>query len=130
MLVWILPVRLLDVSRGGCLVEVGRHLETGTSGQLQLEMDGVLRFEDIRVCRCQMREGASRVHYAGVELLRTRRLSRRSLRLAIRRIIGEHRAPFAAAFDESARRDVGDERGRGRTRDESRAPPALAETET
>jgi hypothetical protein len=130
MLVWTLPVRLLDVSRSGCLVEVARHLEVGTSGQLQLEMDGVLHLDDVRVCRCQMREGASRVHHAGVELLRTRRLSRRSLRLAMRRIICEHRAPFADAFDESARRDVGDERVRSRKRDESRAPPVLAETES
>lgn len=130
MLVWTLPVRLLDVSRNGCLVEVARHLETGTNGQLQLEMDGVVHLDDVRVCRCQVREGASRVHHAGVELLRTRRLSRRSLRLAMRRIIGEHRAPVADAFDESAGRDVSDARGRGRKRDESRAPPALAEGET
>ena len=36
MLVWTLPVRLLDVSRGGCRVEVARHIETGTSGQLEI----------------------------------------------------------------------------------------------
>jgi hypothetical protein len=130
MLVWTLPVRLLDVSQSGCLVEVARHLETGTNGQLQLDVEGLLHIDDVRVCRCQMREGASRVHHAGVELLRTRRLSRRSLRLAMRRIIGDHRAPFAEALDEFARGNALDARESRRKRGVCRAPPVPAETET
>jgi hypothetical protein len=124
MLVWTLPVRLVDLSRGGCLVEVARHLETGTNGQLQLEVDGVLHLDDVRVCRCQMREGASRVHHAGVELLRTRRLSRRSLRLLLRRIICNRGEKRALAFEEAAGRDGLDDRElRPEGRYTGRAPP-------
>ena len=130
MLVWTLPVRLVDVSRSGCLVEVARHLETGTNGHLQLEMDGLLHLDDVRVCRCQTREGASRVYHVGVELLRTRRLSRRSLCLALQRIIGEHRGAFADAFDEVAARTSIDGHEERRKRGVSRAPPVPAETET
>ena len=114
MLVWTLPVRLIDVSRGGCRVEVARHLETGTNGQLEIRTDGVLHVDDVRVCRCRMQEGASRVYHAGVELLRTRRLSRRSLSLAMRRIIGEHRGADARTGRSNPRA------GRGRNERESR----------
>jgi hypothetical protein len=130
MLVWTLPVRLLDVSRGGCLVEVSRHLEAGTNGQLQLHLNGVLHLDDVRVCRCQMREGASRVHHAGVELLRTRRLSRRSLRLAMRRIIGDHGGPVDDRSGESPRLEPNDGRELRRKRGDCRAPPALVETQS
>ena len=94
MLVWALPVRLVDVSRGGCRVETDRHLPTGANGQLHLEVDGRLHLDDVRVSRCQMRAGAGRVFDVGVELLETRRLSRRSLRLALRRVIGERPQVF------------------------------------
>jgi hypothetical protein len=128
MLVRTLPVRLLDVSRSGCLVEVARHLEVGTSGQLQLEMDGVLHLDDVRVCRCLMREGASRLHIAGVELLKTRRLSPRSLRLAMRRIIGEQRVPFGGESDDSASRAGSDEHDTRRQHTVCRAPPVTVES--
>lgn len=88
MLVSSVPVRLVDVSRGGCRIEVDRHLAAGTHGRLELVLDGLLHLDDVRVCRCQRRQGAGRVFQLGVELLRTRRLSRRSLRLALRRLIG------------------------------------------
>jgi hypothetical protein len=123
MLVWTLPVRLIDVSRGGCLVEVRGHLETGTNGQLQIRTDGVLRVDDVRVCRCRMQEGASRVYHAGVELLRTRRLSRRSLRLAMRQVMGEHVGPVPGPADESTVRDRVKEREIPEQKGVCRAPP-------
>jgi hypothetical protein len=123
MLVWTLPVRLIDVSRGGCLVEVARYLEIGTNGQLELRTDGVLHVDDVRVCRCQMLEGASRVYHAGVELLRTRRLSRRSLSLAMRRIIGERPGPEGEAVEATAPRPGSTEREWRRKDGASRAPP-------
>jgi hypothetical protein len=129
MLVWTLPVRLLDVSRSGCLVEAGRHLETGTNGQLQLEMDGLLHVDDVRVCRCQAQEGASRMYRAGVELLRTRRLSRRSLWLVMRRILGEQPAPFAEASEEPTSRPTDEEHEIRRKNWVGRSPPVPAESE-
>jgi hypothetical protein len=123
MLVWTLPVRLIDVSRGGCLVEVARHLEVSTNGQLEIRTDGVLRVDDVRVCRCRMLEGASRVYHAGVELLRTRRLSRRSLSLALRRIIGEYAGQMPEPVDESARLARAKERETRGKKGACRAPP-------
>ncbi len=123
MLVWTLPVRLVDVSRGGCRVEVARHLETGTSGQLEIRTGGVLHVDDVRVCRCRMQEGASRVYHAGVELLRTRRLSRRSLRLAMRRIIGEHVGSLPGAGNEPTARGRVNELGIREKKGGCRAPP-------
>lgn len=124
MLVWTLPVRLVDVSRAGCRVEVDRHLAAGTNGQLELEMDGVHHLDDIRVCRCQRREGAGRVYHLGVELLRTRRLSPRSLRLAMRRLIGEAREPFADGTQAAPVPAAADEREEQQKQEDGRAPPA------
>jgi hypothetical protein len=129
MLVWSMPVRVVDVSRSGCRVEIDRHLQTGTNGQLQLPMNGVVHVDDVRVCRCQQREGAGRVYHVGVELLRTRRLSRRSLRLAIRRIIGERRGPFADVEDDMAPSAATEARQARRKRGE-RSPPAPVAIET
>jgi hypothetical protein len=139
MLVSTMSVRLIDVSRGGCRVEVARHLETGSSGQLQVTTDGVLHVDDVRVCRCRMREGSSRVHHAAVELLGTRRLSRRSLRLAIRRITGEYLGHMTEQMSGSARRERDDEcRTRGKKDEREthgkkggcRAPPLPATVDT
>jgi hypothetical protein len=123
MLVWTLPVRLIDVSRGGCRVEAARHLEVGTNGQLEIRTDGVLHIDDVRVCRCRMQEGASRVFHAGVELLRTRRLSRRSLRLAMRRIIGEQPGTSNEPVEDTAPRADSNGRESHRNAGASRAPP-------
>jgi hypothetical protein len=128
-LVWTVPVRLRDVSRGGCCFEVSRHVATGTTGQLHVQMDGLAHLDDIRVARCQLRAGAGRVYQVGVELLRTRRLTRRSLRLAVGRIIGTH-AEITPGVDEVAARAVVDERTEQRRDGVSRAPPAAALTET
>ena len=128
MLVWTLPVRLVDVSRGGCRVEADRHLPAGTNGQLHLELDGRLHLDDIRVSRCQMRVGAGRVFDVGVELLKTRRLSRRSLRLALRRVIGEQPQVFTLTRDE--RTPPGDVSPRKREEEVGRPPPVAAAADT
>ena len=86
-LVRSVPVRLVEVSRGGCRLECARRIESGTSGQLAVEFAGLLRVDDIRVARCQQRMGAGAVYQVGAELLRTRRLGRRTVRMAIRNLI-------------------------------------------
>ena len=70
-----------------------------------------------------MQEGASRVYHAGVELLRTRRLSRRSLRLAMRRIIGEHVGSLPGAGNEPTARGRVNEIGIREKKGGCRAPP-------
>lgn len=89
-LVRLVPVRLVEVSRGGCRLESASRLESGTSGQLAVELQGVTRIDDVRVARCQQRMGASAVYQLGAEILRTRRLGRRTVRMAVRKIISEH----------------------------------------
>lgn len=88
-LVRTVPVRLVEVSRGGCRLESPARLEPGLSGQLAVQMQGMARIDDIRVARCQQRVGSNALYQIGAELLRTRRLGRRSVRLAVRKLISE-----------------------------------------
>ena len=124
MLVRFVPVRLVEVSRGGCRLESPRRLGDGVSGQLAVELDGLVRVDDVRVARCQQRMGAGQLYQVGAELLRLRRLGRRTIRMAIGTIIsGERDAGHARDVDElSSAREVRTSGVGGRT--ESRAPPA------
>jgi hypothetical protein len=122
VLVSSVPVQLVDISRGGCRIGAPRWMPVGTTGLLQVEIDGAVCSDDIRVSRCQPREGAGPVFHLGVELLRTRRLTRHSLRLAVRTILGDQRAGALPARDEEpdpATEERRDERRKGI----SRAPP-------
>lgn len=90
-LVRSVPVRLVEISRGGCRLESASRIESGTSGQLAVHLQGLLRIDDVRVARCQLRAGAGSVYQVGAELLRTRRLARRTVRMAVRKIISGSR---------------------------------------
>lgn len=87
---WV-PVRLVEISRGGCRLECSSRIESGVSGQLAVALQGLMRVDDVRVARCQQRLGAGAVYQVGAELLRTRRLSRRTVRMAVRGIISGDR---------------------------------------
>jgi hypothetical protein len=123
-LVRSVPVRLVEVSRSGCRLECTRPIESGTSGQLAVELAGLMRVDDVRVARCQQRMGAGSLYQVGAELLRTRRLGRRTVRMAIRKIInGETGVGQARNGEEMP--DLGDVRtGEASGESESRAPPA------
>lgn len=127
MLVWSLPVRVLDVSRGGCGVELDRPVPAGTSGRLEIEFGGVVHADDVRICRSQARAGAGEVRHLGVELLRTRPLSQRSLRFAVGRIVGEPDADFLEVADPAAALDRREER---RKKGVTRSPPLAAIADT
>ncbi len=123
-LVRSVPVRLVEVSRGGCRLECARPIESGTSGQLAVELGGVMRVDDIRVARCQLRMGAGPSYQLGAELLRTRRLGRRTVRMAIRKII-ESEPGGGHARNEGDMPALSTVRTAGVSgRSESRAPPA------
>ena len=92
MLVRVVPVRLIEVSRGGCRLESTSRIGAGVSGQLAVELHGLMRVDDVRVARCQPRAGAGAAFQVGAELLRTRRLGRRTVRMAVGGIIGGTRA--------------------------------------
>lgn len=85
------PMRLVEVSRGGCRLECARSLEPGTSGQLAIELAGLARIDDFRVARCQQRMGAGEAYQVGAELLTTRRMGRRTVRMAVTKIISDDR---------------------------------------
>jgi hypothetical protein len=76
-------VRLLDLSRSGCRLESSRRIEAGTSGRLRVGVNGSTRTDDVRISRCQPREGAGGTYDVGAELLLTRTLGPRSLRSAV-----------------------------------------------
>jgi len=122
------PVRLVEVSRGGCRLECASRLESGVSGQLMVELQGLVRIDDVRVVRCQQRAGVSAVYQVGAELLRIRRLGRRSVRMAVRKIISEHAKGVGHARGTTPEQAPGEKwASETGVRSSSRAPPAQPE---
>jgi PilZ domain len=78
-----LPIRVINCSASGCLVEASSRVDVGTIASLRLKWSNQELAEDVRVVRCQALEGAGRRHHVGVEFLRTVPLDERSLRGAI-----------------------------------------------
>jgi hypothetical protein len=64
-----LAVRLVNCSRGGCLLEVDKALDPGTVGTLSLVIDGHELVDHILVMRCQAIAGAGPLHHVGARLL-------------------------------------------------------------
>ena len=74
------PVRLLDISASGCLLESASRLDEGTTGTIRVVYGGVEYADDIRVMRCKGFEGSSGAYHVGAEFLWTSRPPDRSLR--------------------------------------------------
>lgn len=64
-----LPVRLVNCSRSGCLVEAERALAVGTAGTMTLEIEGHEVTDHVLVVRCQPIAGAGTLHHIGARLL-------------------------------------------------------------
>ena len=62
-------VRLLQISRSGCLLECSHAIATGTVATLSLDIDGRRYSDEIRVCRSQRVSGAGERYEVGVEFL-------------------------------------------------------------
>lgn len=127
-LVRTVPVRVRDVSRCGCRLESTRWLSAGLSGRLQLSLDGRVLHDDVRIARCQRLHGAGQSFMLGAELLRTRRLSSRSIRLAIGQLIGDQEATEHPPPTHSVLR-VPDGEAEQLAKGVSRAPPRYADDE-
>jgi hypothetical protein len=69
VLVRELAVRLVNCSRGGCLLEVDKALDPGTVGTLSLVIDGHELVDHVLVMRCQAIAGAGPLHHVGARLL-------------------------------------------------------------
>lgn len=67
MLVRDVPIRVIDVSAGGCLLEASVPISHGTAGELHLAIDGQMRSDALRVCRCSLVRGAGSLFRIGAE---------------------------------------------------------------
>jgi hypothetical protein len=68
------PVRVLDMSQNGFLLEASRQTDAGTVGLLRVDVDGRGYEGEVRVVRCNRLEGAAERHHLGAECLRIRRV--------------------------------------------------------
>jgi len=89
-----IPVRLVNCSSSGCLLECGSPLEVGRVASLRLAFDGQDFADDLQVVRCLPIEGSSSYH-AGVEFLWTAAPGAQSLR-SVGRTMNLHAQPPAA----------------------------------
>ena len=129
-LVWTVPVRLVDLGRSGCRLEVGRHIQPGTSGCLRVVMNGAARSDDVRVSRCLLRKGAGGTYDVGAELLPTRSLESGSLRAAVQDLVTRSSSP-ARSIEPGAHLSSAGQVDHA-VRNESRAVPlpALSESQS
>ena len=75
-----IPVRLLNCSSCGCLLECFAPMDIALIASVHIAMDGEELADDMHIVRCQQIEGSSRYHVGG-EFLWTGPPSRHSLRL-------------------------------------------------
>jgi hypothetical protein len=80
------PVRLIDISSAGCLLESTCRLEKDATGLLRVRFDDVEYTDDVRVMRCQEGEGGSGLYQLGAEFLWTTSPHERSLRRVIAKL--------------------------------------------
>ena len=75
------PVRVLNISRSGCLLESSDVIPEGSVGRLGLAFQGETYVDDVVVRRCRKLEGAGGLFHVGVEFLWTSPPAKRSLRM-------------------------------------------------
>jgi len=83
-----IPVRLLDISNAGCLLESTCRLEKGATGHLRVLFEDAEYMDDVRVMRCHESEGSSGLFQLGAEFLWTTSPHERSLRRIISKLQG------------------------------------------
>jgi hypothetical protein len=114
-------VNVLDVSRGGCLLEATRPLDPGTVGTLQLSVNGREYVEDFRVARCTALSGRGSTYRIGLEFLRTRRVADSCLRHVVTHLVELN----AGTAGEKDRRSAGGTERRSRSREADAAKTKL-----
>ncbi len=82
------PVRLMDISSAGCLLESPCRLEKGATGLLKVQFEDVEYADDVRVMRCLESEGGSGRYQLGAEFLWTTSPHELSLRRVIAKLAG------------------------------------------
>jgi hypothetical protein len=94
-----IPVRLVDISTSGCMLETGSRLESGTTGLLRVTFEDEQYMDDVRIIRCRQCEGSSTLYHVGAEFLWTTSPPERSLRRILARL--QVSALKRAAFERS-----------------------------
>jgi hypothetical protein len=82
------PVRLVDISSAGCLLESSSRFEKGATGLLRVTFDAVEYADHVRVMRCLEAEGGSGLYQMGAEFLWTTSPDVLSLRRVIAKLQG------------------------------------------
>jgi hypothetical protein len=73
-------VRLLEISRSGCLLESSHAMPEGTIASLSIEIEGREYMDEVRVSRSQLLAGVGERYAVGVEFLWLRLPREQSLR--------------------------------------------------
>ena len=81
------PVRLIDLSTSGCLLESWVRLDVGTHATVRVAHDDREFTDDVRVTRSQP-SAASGLFHVGVEFLWTKPPTERSIRTILSRFDG------------------------------------------
>ena len=78
------PVRLVNFSASGCLLQGASSLEPQSMGRLKVVFEGEQFGEDVRVARCHELAGAGSLYSIGVEFVWTSHPDSSSLRWLLR----------------------------------------------
>jgi PilZ domain-containing protein len=82
------PIRIWNVSSGGCLLESRERFPVGAVGVLHVDLDGQPRREWFRVCRVHAVEGRRGTCLLGAEFLPLAPAGHDSLRRAASDLLG------------------------------------------
>ena len=84
LLVRQIPVRLVNLSLSGFLLESDSELDVGSTGELQVDLGGAKYNDQVRVARTVARPGSPRPYHLGGEFSWGKRPTQDSMRLAVR----------------------------------------------
>ena len=92
-----MPVRLIDVSLSGCLLESWVRLDVGTHATVRVPHDGREFTDDVRVARIHPSAGSSGLFHVGAEFLWTNAPTEQSMRMIASRFDGVSLKPTRLA---------------------------------
>ena len=84
LLVRQIPVRLVNLSLSGFLLESENQIDVGSTGELRVDLGGAQYSDQVRVARTLARPGANHPYHLGGEFSWGNRPSQDSMRLAVR----------------------------------------------
>ena len=86
LLVRQIPVRLVNISLSGFLLESDRQVQIGSTGELKVDLGDAMYTDQVRVGRAISRRGANQPYHLGGEFSWGNRPAKDSVRLAVRAI--------------------------------------------